>query len=176
MQSSTRAELELIVRNAFAGVRLGQGITLRRAGLLDTWDGDAPNFIDRVPDGGETLDDWAAVPPVDLESNHIAHLDAEGLRFYLPALLLRLLSHYGDGSEMWTIGTIRALDQRRRHPRGFLELLTDKQRRAIAVYVRTLPQLVDLAAEDASTISRALRDVWSPYLDEGFNDGLSERT
>ena len=53
--------------------------------------------------------------------------------------MLYMLDHY-DGGEMWTIGTISALEQQRGHPEGFLELLTVAQRRAIAGYVRALPQ------------------------------------
>jgi hypothetical protein len=75
--------------------------------------------------------------------------------------MLRLLNSYVDGSEMWEIGTIAALDQRDRHPFGFLELLTPRQRRAIALYVRTLPALVELDVEDTTSLERAFRDVWS---------------
>lgn len=115
----------------------------------------------------EVTDDWAAVPMEELDRDNIAHLDAEGLRYYLPAFMLRLLDSYVDGSEMWEIGTIGALEQRDHHPFGFLKLLTPRQRRAIALYVRALPEFVELDTEDTTLLARALRDVWAPHLAGG---------
>jgi hypothetical protein len=119
-----------------------------------------------LPEHEET-DDWAAVDDDELDGDNVAHLDPEGLRYYLPAFMLRLLDSGVDQSSMWAIGTIAALDQRGRHPRGFLELLTPQQSRAIALYVRALPELVDLDYEDTTRLARAFEDVWSRFLGEG---------
>ena len=75
--------------------------------------------------------------------------------------MLRLLRDYND-LEMWCIGTISALAQEDRHPRGFIELLTPEQRNAIALYVKELPNLVELDKHDRPATIRAYRDVWSP--------------
>lgn len=156
-----RVQVRGVIRDAFAGVRLGDGISFVMAELIDDWK--APALADWR--GPEREEDWASLSADRLErADNIAHLDAEGLRYYLPALLLHLLDHYDPG-EMWTIGTIAALDQRDRHPAGFLDLLTPTQRRAIAVYVQALPGLVELDFEDAPRIERAFRDVWSHEIE-----------
>jgi uncharacterized protein DUF6714 len=165
---TSREQVETAIRDAFRGVRLGEGVSLQQAELIDDFVvGLTPAEFARIPDL-EVTDDWTAVSAEQLEMDNIAHLDAEGLRYYLPAFLLYLLDHY-DGGEMWTIGTLGALDQRDGHPSGFLELLTPVQGRAIADYVRALPQLVDLDDLDRRVIERADRDVWSRYHsdDEG---------
>jgi Family of unknown function (DUF6714) len=167
-----REEVEAAIRAAFAGVRLGSGISLRQAQAADTWRDDGHTEAEwRALPRSEVTDDWAAVPGAELERDCTAYLDAEGLRYYLPALMLWLLDHYDDehrlfneGASMALIGTTTALDQRERHPPGFLELLTPQQRRAIALYVRALPELVELDHEDAARMARAWRDVWSHEL------------
>ncbi len=162
----TRSDVEAAIRVAFAGVRLGQGISLRQAAVIDDWGSGATDAEFRALPTEEVTDDWSAVPDDEIDTDNLAHMDAEGLRYYLPAFLLRLLRQYGDGAEIWTIGTIRALDQRDPHPLGFFELLTSKQRIALARYVRALPGLVELDAEDAFRIGRADRDIWARYLDD----------
>lgn len=158
---SSRKEVEAAIRTAFAGVRLGHGVTLSNAELMDDWAD--PAIVESLL-GSEPDEDWASIPADELDrAEAIAHLDAEGLRYYLPALMLHLLDDY-QPTEMWSIGTIGALDQRGRHPRGFLELLSTAQRRAIAVYVQALPNLVELGDEDSTRVSRAFRDVWSHEL------------
>jgi hypothetical protein len=130
------------------------------ADLIDEWAD--PGLVESLV-GTEPELDWEAIPADELDrADAIAHLDAEGLRYYLPALMLHLLDDYEQGA-MWTIGTIAALD-RDRHPRGFIELLDAKQREAIATYVSALPDLVDLGYEDSTVVGRALNDVWSRYL------------
>ena len=90
-------------------------------------------------------------------------MDPAGLRYFLPALMLRLLRAY-EPAEVWCIGTVSALAHERRHPRGFLELLTPAQARAIAIYLQALPDLVDLDHEDREVVVGAFRDVWAQHL------------
>lgn len=160
-----RSVVEAEIRAAFGGVRLGRGVSLSVAELIDEWADPAlvESLIGREPD-----EDWADITAAELErADCIAHLDAEGLRYYLPALMLWLLDHYDEAQsgylkgDMAVIGTISTLDQRDRHPFGFLELLTPHQRRAVARYVRALPELVELGHEDGARMARAWRDVWS---------------
>jgi hypothetical protein len=156
-----RKEVEDTVRSAFAGTRLGHGVSLSIAELIDDWAD--PATVEALL-GTEPDEAWTSIPVDELDrTENIAHLDAEGLRYYIPALMLRLLDDY-QPTEMRSIGTIAALDQRSRHPLGFLELLTASQRRAIAIYVRALPDLVELRYEDSSRMSRAFEDVWSREL------------
>lgn len=160
-----RIEVEAEIRACFAGVRLGRGVSLSVAELIDEWAD--PAIVESLI-GMEPDEDWADIPAAELErADCIAHLDAEGLRYYLPALMIWLLDHYAAAkgpdlvADMAVIGTISALDQRDRHPTGFLELLTPQQRRAIALYVRALPELVELDHQDAARLARAWRDIWS---------------
>ena len=139
--------METVIWAAFAGVRLGSGMSLGQAQAADTWSEGHTEAEWLALPLSEVTDDWASVPKAELERDCTAYLDAEGLRYYLPALMLWLLDHYDDehrlfneGASMALIGTTGALDQRDRHPPGFLELLTPHQRLAIAVYVqRHLP-------------------------------------
>ncbi len=171
IRAISRAELEAAIGGAFHGVVLGDGVSLRQAQVIDDYGRGMTEAQFRALPDQEVTNDWSAIPVTELESENIAHLDAEGLRYYLPAFMLRLLDDYGDGSEMWAIGTIGALDQRRGHPLGFLELLTTEQRQVIATYVRALPSIVQLDWEAAHSLERALRDVWSRYLPTGPDDG-----
>jgi hypothetical protein len=49
---------------------------------------------------GEITDDWPQIATDELESESdgIAHLDAFGFRYYIPALMLSVLSHYESSS------------------------------------------------------------------------------
>jgi hypothetical protein len=113
---------------------LGGGVSLQQAELIDEWNDTLTEAeFAAIPDLEET-DDWTGVSLVGLDMDNISHLDAEGLRYYLPAFMLYLLDHYEGGAD-WATGIIGAVDQRRRHPHGFLEILTPEQGRAIARYV-----------------------------------------
>lgn len=164
-----RTAIEAEIRSAFAGVLLGGGVSLSVAELID--DGADPAIVESLI-GTEPDEDWANIPAGELErADCLSNLDAEGLRYYLPALMLWLLDAYSDwhlvhslGAQGAVVGTIRALDQRQRHPPGFLELLTPQQRRAVALYVQALPELVELSQWDAADLAGAWRDVWSREL------------
>ena len=162
--SESRLAVVAGIREAFRGVVLGGGVSLQQAELIDEWNDTLTEAeFAAIPDLEET-DDWTAVSAAELEMDYIAHLDAEGLRYYLPAFMLYLLDHY-NGGEMWAIGTVMALDQRRRHPPGFLDLLDPMQRQAIARYFQALPSLVELDREDSRILERAFRKVWARYLE-----------
>src|SRR5262249_49006164 len=113
----------------------------------------------------EVTTDWASFPFSDLDSDCIAHLDAEGLRYYLPALMLALLEHYDSGS-MRVIGTIGALNPHSAYGDDRLKLLTEKQGRAIAAFLASLPKLVDLHSEDLKIVSLSLESYWVRYTDQ----------
>lgn len=96
-------------------------------------------------------------------SDCIAHLDAEGLRYYLPALMLSVVADYDAGS-MRVIGTISALDPRGAYGDRRLEMLNDEQRQAIACFLKSLPELVELTHRDAKVVSRSLSAYWKRFL------------
>jgi len=90
-------------------------------------------------------------------------LDAEGLRYYLPALMLTTLDRYEAGS-MRVIGTIGALNPRGAYGESRFALLSESQRRVIALFLQSLPLLVDLWEEDAKDVSCSLQEYWKGYL------------
>ncbi|PYT01674.1 MAG: hypothetical protein DMF63_02175 [Acidobacteria bacterium] len=93
----------------------------------------------------------------------LAHLDPAGFRYYIPALMLRLLDNYDSGS-MMSIGTIHALDGRSPSRVRRYSELSDPQRRAIARYLKVLPTLIDLGTEDRTRLQRAFERFWSKFL------------
>jgi hypothetical protein len=174
-----RAEVEAQIREAFAGVGLGSGVSLRQAAAIDRYlEGITQAEFDRLPDG-EVTDDWTRIPLQDLAKDNIAYLDAEGLRYYLPALMLWLLDNHDramgsiratDDELMTAIGTLAAIApisepaMRLDRYRLFEAEFSEAQRIAIAVYVQVLPDLVHLNDLDAAYLDGATREYWHRYL------------
>jgi hypothetical protein len=174
-----RLGLEDLIRDAFAGVSLGAGVSLRQAAAIDVYfEGWTQAQFDRLPES-EVTHDWTEIPDDELRRDNVAHLDPEGLRYYLPALMLWLLEHYNNAderlldsdAEMSVIGTIYALapgKDFREHQYGIYDaFFTEQQRCAIAAYVATLPGLVELGWEDTALLERSLRDYWGQFLTHG---------
>jgi len=161
------------IREAFAGVRLGSGLSLRQAAAKDDF-GDALTQLvfDQLP-ASEVTDDWQRIPPDELRRDRVAYLDAEGVRYYLPALLLWLLDNY-DGDQradeyasLTIIGTLQMLSPSREfrvHYHSIFASFTSQQRAAIALYITALPRLVALEREDLVLLERSMRDYWGRYL------------
>ena len=158
-----RQALEDQIRAAFKGEVLGNGIGLREAQIIDRHGDDIPeNELAALPKD-EIKDDWSQVPLDEYSTECIAHLDAEGLRYYLPALLLSVIDDY-DPRSMRVIGTLSAIDPRNAYGEARFALLSDEQRRAVAAFLESLPHLVDLWHEDAKVVSRSLSAYWQQYL------------
>jgi hypothetical protein len=160
-----RERVETAIREAFAGVRLGNGVSLRQAQVIDEWGSAAE--VDAVP-RPKIADDWTALAASELENAAIAHLDGDGLRYYLPALMLWLLDHHDeDPSSMTSIGTISALAFSRERDAPYLETyagFSAEQRSAIARYLDALPRLIALDPEDLKRVQRSLDRYWSQFL------------
>lgn len=157
------------IRAAFAGVSLGKGVSLRQAQVIDRYkEGVSDRKFASLP-RDEITDDWSRIPLSELDGDCIAHLDAEGLRYYIPALMLSVLNNY-DAASMRVIGTISALDPRDTHGQRRIALLNESQRRAIASFLLSLPRLSDLYREHAEVASRSLQAYWSQYAESAFTD------
>jgi hypothetical protein len=167
-----REDIQARIRTAFAGVRLGAGVSLREAQRIDwTILGIRQDQRDLPP---EVTDDWTRVPDAELMRDCVAHLDADGLRYYLPALMLWLLDHYDDddrlfidGADMTAIGTMSALAPWQKFAQSYWDIydkFTSAQRSAIASYVDALPRLVHLDKEDATLVERSLTRYWERFL------------
>jgi hypothetical protein len=103
-----RRAVEIEIRMAFRGVTLGRGMNLRQAQFADRFQDAVWNAHSASLAHGEITDDWSQVPLDELERDCIAHLDASGFRYYIPALMLSVLDHY-DAASMRVIGTLSGL-------------------------------------------------------------------
>jgi hypothetical protein len=158
------------VSNAFDGVCLGSGVSIRQTEVIDRYgEGCTAEEFAALPKQ-EVTHDWTAVPDDELKRISVGHLDPEGYRYYIPALLLSLLRNYDAGS-MRVIGTLSSLDTMSLDPwengrPGFMHLysaLSESQQRAVAFFLTHLPQLVELEPEHSHQVARALGGYWSQH-------------
>jgi len=158
-----RSSVEQKIRSAFRGVTLGAGISLRRAQLVDAPSREHADSFTQ----GEIIGDWSQVPLDELERDCVAHLDALGFRYYIPALMLSVLDHH-DSSSMRVIGTLTGLYPKKDNTWEYhmhrYSLLDATQKAAIARFLAELPKLVELDSESQKTVERALRNYWGEYL------------
>src|ERR1022692_2618018 len=161
--NSKREAVTDAIQSAFKGVTLGPGISLRQAEMIDDRTKDcvtSPEFHALL--SGEVTNDWSRVPSIELERDNIAHLDARGFRYYIPALMLSVLERYESGS-MRVIGTLMGLYPKKEswdyHMRRY-SLLTENQKSAIAFFLSALPELVELNPEDKTIVHRAFEKYW----------------
>jgi hypothetical protein len=148
------------------GVRFGETATLgrpKRSPCLEILFVSSAPRGRRCPSWSDVLDSWSDANLRESECDCLAHLDDDGLRYYLPALMLSLLSNY-DPSCMRVIGTISALYPKTTGlaTRSYA-FLTDDQHRAVACFLSALPHLVMLDTEDSKCVARALRNYWGQF-------------
>jgi len=165
-----RQDVEHEIRAAFSGVVLGNGISISQAEILDRYGKDrngAPVSDTQFRDlkSADETERWDKVAPGDLERSAIAHFDAEGLCYYLPALMISVIDHY-DPVSLRVIGTFSALDPRPMsgyHAERYARL-DEAKKRAIARFLTILPSLVTLDRADTVRIERALNAYWHSFL------------
>jgi hypothetical protein len=169
-----REDVQAAIRSAFAGVRLGSGVSLRQAQIIDVRGrGMSHAEFESLP-RSEVTEDWTAIPDSELVRDCVGHLDAHGLRYYLPALMLWLLDHYDDedrlfteGADMTAIGTVSALAFSSEFETSYREIFggfTREQRAAIASFIEALPRLVELDDDDATRVASSLESYWAQFL------------
>lgn len=176
-----RNRVEKRIRDAFKGVKLGEGISLHQVVIVDNYGRDANDVevTDREWDKrgiAGVVDDWEKIEftqEPDDDDFAIAHLDDEGFRYYIPALMFSVIDDYDSGS-MRVTGTLGGLyPQKTGHfakywdsRMVFYSIFTDEQKAAIASFLNALPFLVELYPEDKATVERALRNYWHQFLPE----------
>jgi hypothetical protein len=164
--SKIRSAVEGAIRTAFHGVTLGRGVSLRQAQLIDDPGNSSAHKALASGEGAEVIDDWSRVNLDELERDCIAHLDAPGFRYYIPALMLSFLDHY-ESSSMRVIGTLGGLYPKKGNEWEYhmhrYSLLTPAQKAAIAQFLMELPKLVELGSEDQKVVERALRNYWGEW-------------
>ncbi len=161
------SEVEQTIVSAFKGVHLGSGCSLCQAEEADHWGRLAAAELSAFPDA-DIADNWAAVSVETLDQYpYLAHMDAEGFRYYVPAFMLSILACY-ERSSMRVICTLSALYPKRNdrwdYHLNLYSLLSREQNAAIARYLHSLPMLVELDPEDQKVCDRALRNHWHEFL------------
>lgn len=138
------------IRSAFAGVVLGDGTSLSQSEVTD-------NYGREITDEGfgsgrelsaeeyadlrhrDLTDDWAAIPHIDLDRIAIPFMDAQAIRYYLPALMVSALVR-GEPSDMAWISLTAFLT----NPGDRAALLNERQVGAVTHFIRDLPEAMDL--------------------------------
>jgi hypothetical protein len=116
------------IRAAFKGVVLGRGVGLLEGRAIDDYAGRATRRAYRARD--EKLD-WASIPVDFLNRNwaSLGYVDAEGMRFYLPAFLMAEMTE--DDSNGMVIFLLTSLSNKSQ-----FTLLSSAQRAAVSDYMR----------------------------------------
>ena len=161
-------EIELLIREAFKDVFLGEGYSLRDMEEMDNWGerGSDKDLLD-FPDV-EIRNDWTALSIRTLDRySSLAHMDAAGFRYYIPAFMLSVLIEY-QPNEMRFSNTLDALYPKRDGLKEYTisryALIDQNQCSAIALYLHTLPSLVTLGSGDERCVERAIRNYWGEFL------------
>lgn len=161
------SEVKAAIFAAFSNVSLNSGCSLRSAEEAANW-GQPPFTNPGAFPSVDITNDWTALSVETLDHfPHLAHMDAEGFRYYIPAFMLSVLSEY-DRSSMRVICTLGALylrkDELWDYHLNLYSLLSRAQCSAIAHYLHELPTLIELEPGDQKSNERALRNYWHKFL------------
>lgn len=166
MTNLSRDEVEAKIKSAFARVTLGKGVSIRQSVVIDNCGEGCSDLEFRSLPMSEETSDWLSVSDAELEIACIGHFDADGLRYYLPALLLSINRNY-DGTSLRVIGTIMALYPKANDMKYHLErykLLNEKQRKAITSWLANSPNFVQFKYDEPKELNRAIRNFWGQYV------------
>lgn len=140
-----------LVRSAFRGVTLGNGVGLRQGQGLDDYADERTLASYRAQD---EKNDWSAIPVADLDRcySSLSFFDAEGMRFHLPAYLVADLED--------SLKTADVLFHLAYTDHGRFDTLSPAQREAVRQFL--LLRLSDSRREfDHPTIEAALANYWT---------------
>ena len=168
-----KEEIKKVIEEAFNGVTLDGGISLEQTKVIDNYRrGISDDEFIALPNN-EVTNNWKEIPNSKLdEAECLAHFDRKGFRYYIPALMLRLLGNY-DTDSMMTIGTLSILYPKTETWSYLYTLLTKQQYQAIALFLKELPNLVELDTfEDRKVVDRAFKNYWSKFVTENELDTL----
>ncbi len=144
------------IREAFAGVTLGNGIGLQQAQGIDDYEDEAACASYRASDEKE---EWSRIPVSELNrcNSSLSFFDAEGMRFHLPAYLI------ADLQGTYDFGMAHCLTQSH-HYEAYFGLLSNAQRNVVREYLLHVSKEPDYEF-DRPHIIRALEEYWiDPYL------------
>lgn len=143
-----------LVRSAFQGVTLGEGVGLLQGQGLDDYADDHTLESYRAQDEKH---DWSAIPVANLDQcySSLSFFDADGMRFHLPAYLVADLK-----GSLQTADVVFHLVYRERGDGSRFETLSAGQREAVRAFL--LLCLSDAHREfEHPMIEEALRDYWT---------------
>lgn len=144
-----------VIRTAFKGVKLGNGVGLWQAQGIDDRDDEATCAAYREKDEKE---DWQRITTDDLNDCYSSKsfFDAEGMRFHLPAYLIADLNgEYGFGMAF----SLTHLNESE-HCKSYFTLLSQAQRLAVREYLLYIRSEPDYSFE-REDIDKALEDYWT---------------
>lgn len=140
------------IRGAFADVTLGDGIGLLQGEGMDAYEGGDALVRRRARDEKY---DWAAIPVARLNAcySSLCFLDAEGMRFHLPAYLIADLKGLYHQDLVFNLTYFEHDNMSR------FDLLSNAQRQVVREYLlfRLSDQDYDF---DGPMIERALAEYW----------------
>jgi hypothetical protein len=147
------------IEAAFGGVRLGAGVSLHQARAMDDdWvrQSDVADLRSKDPE-----ERWQDITDksLDLFSDTLAFMDAEGFRFHIPRFMVYSLTHAGDATGSWAVDapiyTCMHKDET-----GRFSLLSPEQRRVIGRFLRLVAAHHHYFADEAC---QALDQFWGQY-------------
>lgn len=141
-----------VIREAFKGVALGNGVGLTEARALDDYEDAVTCAANRENDEKE---DWQRITCDDLNTfrDTWSFFDAEGTRFHLPAFLIAdLEDEEGFGLEFW-------LTHLSEHCKSQFVLLNREQRMAVRRYLLHIETDPD-SSFHITEIKEALKTYW----------------
>lgn len=153
LRTAEAAALCELVRQAFSGVRLGDGVGLIEGLALDDY---APEDVQRLAREKDEKECWDKITSEDLNahSSSLSFFDSAGMRFHLPAFLVAELK--GD----YHLGLAFTLTHLSDHCRSQFVLLNQEQRDAVRKYLEFLRSDPSECFHH-DDIDRALREYWS---------------
>jgi hypothetical protein len=142
-----------MIREAFAGVKLGDGVGLQQAQGLDDYEDDATCVRYREND---EKDDWTRIPVEELNrcNSSLSFFDAEGMRFHLPAYLV------ADLQGAYNFGMAFCLTHLSGYSTSQFALLSEAQRSTVRAFLLHIAEDPDYEF-DRPHIIRALNEYWN---------------
>ena len=128
------------ITDAFSGVTLGSGVGLHEARGLDDYE--TESVLKELSKKDERFD-WSKISTKDLNYFYsaLSFVDAEGMRFLLPAILISEIKGQYNYDVLFHLTHVSD------HKTEQISLFSDKQRRAIRLYLRMLLKDKDYAYE-----------------------------
>jgi hypothetical protein len=155
-----REKLKRQIKDAFAGVKLGNGIGLLQAQGLDNYADAATLARYRAEDEKE---DWSKIPLERFNRcpNSLSYFDTEGMRFHLPAFLISSVDGTSNQDVVFTLTYFVPENMSR------FDSLSQPQRKAVRDFLQYKLQDIDDAGREfiGPMIEKAIVEYWNRSTD-----------